>query len=81
VQFRGTPRVIDDPDWLKTQIAALTSSQENQRSEPWKVTDAPESFIEGKIRSIIGIEIPIPAIEGKWKVKPEPIRCRPSGCY
>jgi transcriptional regulator len=68
VQVRGTPRVIDDPDWLKTQIGALTSAQETQRSEPWKVTDAPASFIESQIRAIIGIEIPILAIEGKWKV-------------
>jgi transcriptional regulator len=68
VQVRGTPRVIDDPAWLRTQIGTLTSQQENQRSEPWKVTDAPEPFIEGQIRAIIGIEIPILAIEGKWKV-------------
>jgi len=68
VQVRGTPRVIDDPDWLKAQIGALTSAQENRRSEPWKVTDAPESYIGSQIRAIIGIEIPILAIEGKWKV-------------
>jgi transcriptional regulator len=68
VQVRGTPRVIDDSDWLKTQIAALTSGQEGQRSEPWKVADAPESFIDGQIKAIIGIEIPIQTIEGKWKV-------------
>src|SRR5262249_35343352 len=54
VQVRGTPRVIDDTAWLKTQIGALTSSQETQRSEPWKVTDAPEPFIESQIRAIIG---------------------------
>ena len=68
VQVRGTPRVIDDTAWLRAQIGALTSSQENQRAEPWKVADAPESFIDGQIRAIIGIEIPILTIEGKWKV-------------
>ena len=68
VQVRGTPRVIDDAAWLRTQIDALTSTQENRRSEPWKVTDAPEAFIEGQLRAIIGIEIPILTIEGKWKV-------------
>src|SRR3954451_6312310 len=47
VQVRGTPRVIDDTDWLKAQIGALTSAQENQRPEPWKVSDAPGPFIEG----------------------------------
>jgi transcriptional regulator len=68
VQVRGTPRVIDDPAWVRAQITDLTSRQENQRSEPWKVTDAPEAFIEDQIKLIIGVEIPILSIEGKWKV-------------
>jgi transcriptional regulator len=68
VQVRGTPRVVDDAAWLRTQIGALTSAQESRRSEPWNVTDAPEAFIEGQMKAIIGIEIPILTIEGKWKV-------------
>lgn len=68
VQVRGTPRVIDDTVWLRAQIGVLTTGQESQRSEPWKVTDAPEAFIEGQIKAIIGVEIPILTIEGKWKV-------------
>jgi transcriptional regulator len=50
------------------QISALTSAQESQRPEPWKVSDAPEPFIAGQIQAIIGVEIPIASIEGKWKV-------------
>lgn len=68
VQVKGTPRVVDDPEWLRTQIDALTSAQEKHRSNPWNVSDAPEPFIEGQIRAIIGVEIPILTIEGKWKV-------------
>jgi transcriptional regulator len=68
VQVRGTPRVIDDSKWLLAQITALTSQQEYARAEPWHVTDAPASFIDGQLKAIIGIEIPISAIEGKWKV-------------
>ncbi len=68
VQVRGTPRVIDDAQWIRTQIGALTSSQESRRAEPWDVSDAPEAFIEGQLRAIIGVEIPIRTIEGKWKV-------------
>ncbi|HSU30066.1 MAG TPA: FMN-binding negative transcriptional regulator [Bryobacteraceae bacterium] len=68
VQVRGTPRVIDDPEWLRAQIDDLTTGQESQRSIPWKVTDAPEHFISSQIRAIIGVEIPILNIEGKWKV-------------
>ena len=68
VQARGTPRVIEDAQWLREQIRALTSAQEGQRSAPWKMTDAPEQFISGQLRAIVGVEIPIEAIEGKWKV-------------
>lgn len=68
VQVRGVPQIIDDPVWLRTQITALTSSQENTRPVPWKITDAPEPFIESQMKAIIGVEIPILRIEGKWKV-------------
>lgn len=68
VQVSGTPRVIDDPEWLRAQIHLLTSSQEGKRSTPWSVTDAPEQYISGQMKAIIGIEIPISTIVGKWKV-------------
>ena len=68
VQARGTPRLIDDPDWLRAQIQNLTFTQEQKRPTPWKVNDAPEPFISAQIKAIIGVEIPISTIEGKWKV-------------
>jgi len=68
VQVRGTPHIIDDPAWIRMQIGELTSSRESRRSVPWKVTDAPEAYIAGQMRAIIGVEIPITTIEGKWKV-------------
>ncbi len=63
----GTPRVIDDPAWLRAQIGRLTASQEEGRAEPWAVEDAPEDYIAAQIRGIAGLEIPIDRIEGKWK--------------
>ena len=68
VQVRGTPRVIDDPEWVRAQIRDLTTKQEENRSSPWSVNDAPEPFIAGQLKAIIGIEIPISSIVGKWKV-------------
>lgn len=68
VQVRGTARVVEDPQWLLAQVHHLTSGQESKRSTPWKVSDAPEPFISGQLRAIIGVEIPISIIEGKWKV-------------
>ncbi|MBZ9941192.1 FMN-binding negative transcriptional regulator [Mesorhizobium sp. BR1-1-13] len=68
VQVRGTAKVIDDQDWLARQIADLTASQEGAREAPWAVTDAPVPFIQSQIKGIIGLEIEIAEIHGKWKV-------------
>jgi transcriptional regulator len=68
VQVRGGPRVIDDAAWLHCQIGALTRRQEAARSVPWAVTDAPAPFVEAQVRAIIGVEITIAEIKGKWKV-------------
>ena len=68
VQARGTARKIDDPVWLRTQIEALTWSQEHGLAEPWTVDDAPADFIAAQIRGIVGVEIPVARMDGKWKL-------------
>lgn len=68
VQVRGRPRIIDDPAWLATQLTALTAAQEAGRDQPWAMTDAPAGFIAAQMKGIVGLEIPIARIEGKWKV-------------
>ena len=68
VQARGPMRIIEDRAWLAEQIAALTGEHEAGRTEPWSVADAPAPFVEAQLKGIVGIEIPISRIEGKWKV-------------
>jgi transcriptional regulator len=68
VQAYGRMRIMDDPEWLLRQISALTARQESARPEPWAVGDAPASFVAAQIKGIVGIEIEIARIEGKWKV-------------
>jgi transcriptional regulator len=68
VQVRGRPRVVDDAAWLHRQIGALTHMQEASRAAPWAVTDAPAPFVEAQVRAIVGLEIEIAQIKGKWKV-------------
>ena len=68
VHIHGQVRVIDDPDWISGQIAALTSQHEACRANPWSPDDAPPDFIAAQQRAIIGIEIAITRIEGKWKL-------------
>jgi len=55
-------------DVQTASVSSLTRKQEQTRNEPWNVTDAPEPFITSQLRGIIGLEIPITRIEGKWKV-------------
>jgi transcriptional regulator len=69
VHAYGPLRFIDDRDWLRAFVSKLTNHHEAQRGgEPWKVTDAPADYIEKQLGAIIGLEIPITRLVGKWKV-------------
>lgn len=68
VQVRGQPRVIDDASWVRAQIEQMTAQLENGREHPWKVSDPPEDYLAAQLKGIVGVEIPILAIEGKWKL-------------
>ena len=68
VHARGTLRIIDDALWIRRQIEALTQSHERGRSAPWAVSDAPEDFVAGQVRGIVGVEIDIVDLQGKWKL-------------
>ena len=68
VQVKGVASVHEDHAWLSAQIRALTNKHEAGRAAPWAVDDAPERYIESQMNGIVGIEIPITSIEGKWKV-------------
>ena len=67
VQARGAAKVIEDDEWLSRQIAALTRAQEDARQRPWAVSDAPADFIALQRKAIVGIEIEIADVRGKWK--------------
>ena len=68
VQVRGTAKIMDNSAWIARQIADLTGQQEDGREQAWAVTDAPPEFIQSQIKGIVGVEIMIEAITGKWKV-------------
>jgi len=63
----GVARAIDDRDWLLDMVNRLTDVQEARHALPWRVGDAPSSFIDKFLRAIVGIEIPIDRLEGKLK--------------
>ena len=64
----GRPVVTEDPAWLGSQIRALTDLCEGRFPAPWAVDDAPAGFIGSQIKGIVGIEIAVSRIEGKWKM-------------
>jgi transcriptional regulator len=68
VHAYGPMKPIEDQAWLRRQIEDLTRASEAARAEPWQVADAPDSFVAAMARGIVGIEIEIARIEGKWKV-------------
>jgi transcriptional regulator len=58
----------DDPDWVLNLVTRLTDRHEGSRAEPWRVTDAPESFTRAQLRAIVGVELVISKVEGKAKM-------------
>lgn len=67
VQARGRPVVTDDAAWLRDQIDALTTQMEDAMPTPWAVSDAPETYVRSMIRGIVGVEIQVQDLRGKWK--------------
>ncbi|MCM2290904.1 FMN-binding negative transcriptional regulator [Allorhizobium sp. BGMRC 0089] len=67
VQVRGHVRVHHDSDWLRHQVKLLTDQQEADHPRPWALEDAPEPYVAGQLKGIVGIEINVTLIEGKLK--------------
>ena len=68
VQAHGTLRAIDDPAWVRAFVTRLTEAHESGRPLPWHVSDAPDDFIAATQRAIVGIEIEVARVEGKFKL-------------
>jgi transcriptional regulator len=68
VHAYGPLRVVDDRTWLRDFVEGLTNRFEAGRADPWKITDAPDDYIEQMLSAIIGLEIPVTRLLGKWKV-------------
>jgi transcriptional regulator len=68
VHAHGPLRVIEDPEWLRAHLVRLADIHESGSVNPWKVSDAPPEFIREQMRGIVGLEMPIRRLEGKWKV-------------
>jgi len=68
VQAHGTLRAIDDRTWLRGFVERLTERHEGSRATPWHVSDAPADYLDAMLKAIVGVEIEVTRIEGKFKL-------------
>lgn len=68
VQAEGTLQVVEDAPWLHALVSRLTEHHEAPRAAPWAVADAPADYVQALLRGIVGIELVITRLTGKWKI-------------
>jgi transcriptional regulator len=68
VHVRGTLAVHDDERFVRGMVGRLTRRHEAAEPRPWKMSDAAPEFIDGLLRSIVGIEVAITSLVGKSKL-------------
>ena len=67
VHAYGPLRAIEDPNWLLAHLQSLTNQHESGFPNAWDLSDAPDGYIAQQMRGIVGLEMPIRRLEGKWK--------------
>lgn len=70
VHVRGKVRIRDDERFVRGVVARLTRTHEGRTgaARPWKMTDSSPDYIDKMLSAIVGIEIEIVRMAGKWKV-------------
>jgi transcriptional regulator len=68
VHAHGRLVIHDDPAWVEANVRRLVEEHEGRRPAPWSVDDAPRPYIEGQLRAIVGVEVVLDRVQGKWKL-------------
>jgi transcriptional regulator len=68
VHAQGTIKLIEDPQWLRSHVSQMTNIHEPTYESTWKLDDAPEEYVQTMLKAIIGIEIDIKSLIGKFKL-------------
>ncbi len=68
VHLTGTVRVHHDPGWLHEAVERLTVEHESARAQPWRITDAPQAYLQGQLGGIVGLEFTVHRVEAKAKL-------------
>lgn len=65
---QGHARAIEDTAWLHAFLSTLTAFHEAPQPRPWQLSDAPSDYIASQLKAVVGIEIRITRLSGKWKM-------------
>jgi transcriptional regulator len=68
VQALGPVEIVDDADWLRRHVTALTAEHEAGRPDLWAPDDAPEGYIDALLRGIVGVRLTVREFDGRWKL-------------
>ena len=68
VHAYGIVRLVEDGDWLRRLLRRLSERHEARSPVPWRMDELPESYVEGMLRGIIGLDISVTRLEGKYKL-------------
>jgi len=68
VHVYGRLRLVEDAEWMMGMLERLTDIHEAGSAAPWRVSDAPAEYIRGLLKRVIGVELTIGRMEGKWKL-------------
>ncbi|MBK9517232.1 MAG: FMN-binding negative transcriptional regulator [Anaeromyxobacter sp.] len=67
LHVHGEVRFFEERAPLLELVTRLTDRHEGKRAAPWKVADAPPEYVDGLLKAIVGVELVISRLEGKWK--------------
>jgi transcriptional regulator len=68
VHAHGVLQAVEAAPWLHSLVSRLTQHHESPRAAPWAVSDAPDDYVQQMLRAIVGIQIPVDKLVGKWKI-------------
>ena len=68
VHAHGRLRVVEEAPWLHALVSGLTQQHEAARPQPWAVSDAPPDYVQQMLGAIVGVEIGVDKLLGKWKI-------------
>ena len=68
VHAQGNIKLIEDAQWLRSHVAQMTDIHEPTYQSNWKLDDAPEDYVQTMLKAIVGIEIDVLSLVGKFKL-------------